>query len=312
MKFFQRLGRFCGTLLVAAVFGLCGAQQVWAEDGSVELPDYRLQLSPARQDIGELKPGSTYKGTIKVQNTGKNSFKYRMSVTPYNVIDEKYTQDFENASKYNDITNWVTFSRTTGELEPGTEDEVGFTVKVPTDVPAGGQYAILMAELVNDGNSSQTSGISTIQRVGTVLYSNVEGETRRTGGVSENKVPSILFNPPITATSIVENTGNIHASATYVLQVYPLFGDEEVYTNEEKPVTLTILPETRRFNTMVWEGAPHLGIFRVKQTVTIFDETSITEKVVFLCPIWFLLIVLVIIFCVIFWIISQIRTRKQS
>lgn len=312
MKVLQRLGRFCGAILLATVISMCGVHQVYAEDDDSELPDYRIQLSPARQDIGELEPGSTYSGTIEVQNTGKNSFKYRMSVSPYNVVDEKYTQDFEKTTKYNDITNWVAFSRTTGELEPGTDDEIDFTIKVPSDVPAGGQYAVLMAEIVNDDDTSQSSGISTVQRVGTVLYSNVEGDTHEAGSVSENKISGILFNPPITATSIVENTGNTHATATYVLQVYPLFGDEEVYTNEEDPMTLTILPETRRFNTMTWEGSPHLGIFRVKQTVTIFDETSTAEKVVFLCPVWFLLIVLVIIFCIIFWIISRIRTRKQS
>ena len=115
----------------------------------------------------------------------------------------------------------------------------------------------------------------------------------------------------MSATSIVENTGNTHANAEYVLQVYPLFGNEEVYTNEENPMTLTILPETQRFNTVTWPNAPHLGIFRVKQTVTIFGETSVTEKVVFLCPIWFMFIVLAIIFCAIFWIITRIRARKN-
>ena len=99
---------------------------------------------------------------------------------------------------------------------------------------------------------------------------------------------------------------------TYTLQVYPLFGNEEVYTNEENPEKRTILPETRRLNTMSWDGAPQLGIFRVKQTVKFLDDTKVTEKLVFICPLWFLFVVLAIIFLAIFWIVSRVRGRGKE
>ena len=95
------------------------------------------------------------------------------------------------------------------------------------------------------------------------------------------------------------------------MQVFGLFGDEEVYTNEENPTTATVLPDTSRFNTQIWEGAPALGIFRVKQTVSILDQESVTEKIVFLCPIWFLFIILLIIFAAVFWIVNRVRTRNK-
>lgn len=309
MKIFQKISRFLGAALIFAALFASNAAPVFAEDEKI--PQYRLQISPAKIDIGDLEPGESYSDIIKVQNTGQNAFDFKMSVVPFSVKDENYTQAYESKEKYNDIVNWVKFSTTTGHLEPNTQEEVAYTVTVPADVPAGGQYAILMAEIANNDEVSEDSGVTMLRRVGTLLYSNVAGTTRRTGEVIENKVPSILFNPPVSATSIVSNTGNTHTDATYVLQVYPLFGDEEVYTNEEKPTTLTILPDTRRLNTITWDGAPHLGIFRVKQTVTIFDQTSTTEKLVFLCPIWFIFIVLLIIFCAIFWIVSRIRNRKE-
>lgn len=309
MKIFQKISKFLGAALVFAVLVASNAAPVFADDDDV--PQYRLQISPAKIDIGNLDPGESYSDVIKVQNTGQNAFDFRMSVVPFSVKDENYTQAYESKEKYNDIVNWVKFSTTTGHLEPNTQQEVAYTITVPADVPAGGQYAILMAEIANDDEVSEDSGVTMLRRVGTLLYSNVAGVTRRTGEVIENKVPSILFNPPISATSIVSNTGNTHTDATYVLQVYPLFGNEEVYTNEEKPTTLTILPDTRRLNTITWDGAPALGIFRVKQTVTIFDQTSTTEKLVFLCPIWLIFIVLLLIFCLIFWIVSRIRNRNR-
>lgn len=307
MKIFQQLKYVLFAVFASTTMVVLGSGAVHAS----EIPDYRIQISPAKEDIGELKPGETFTGTFKVQNTGSKSFEFKVGVAPYTVIDEHYTPDYDKSNQYTDIVNWVKFSQETGSVEPNGEVEIAYEVKVPADVPAGGQYALLTAETIGNQNNSNTSGVVTVNRVGMILYSNVQGKTRKTGSVIENKVPSFLFNPPVSATSIVENTGNTHANAEYVLQVYPLFGNEEVYTNEENPMKLTILPETQRFNTITWPNAPHLGIFRVKQTVTIFGEVSTVEKTVFLCPIWFMFIVLAIIFCAIFWIITRIRARRN-
>lgn len=307
MKIFQQFKFILAAFFASATMAVLGAGPVQAAD----IPDYRIQISPAKADLGDLAPGETYTDTFKVQNTGSKSFDFKISVSPYTVKDELYSPDYEVTNQYTDIVNWIKFSQETGSVEPNGEVEIAYTIKVPADVPAGGQYAILSAETTNEENNGDTSGIVAVRRVGMILYSNVNGTTRKTGSIIENKVSGILFNPPISGTSIVENTGNTHANARYVLQVYPLFSNEEVYTNEEDPMTLTVLPETRRLNTVSWPNSPQLGIFKVRHTVTIFSETSVTEKVVFLCPIWFLFIVLVLIFLAIFWIVSRVRERKN-
>ena len=309
MKIFQKLKYLLVAVFATVTVALFGSGAVYAD----EVPEYRIQMSPARNDVGELKPGESYSGTFRVQNTGKRAFSFTTGVAPYYVVDEYYNPDYDSSNQYTDIANWIKLSIAEGNVEPNNEVEVAYTITVPADVPAGGQYAMLYAEInPKDDSASEGSGIAVSRRVGMLLYSNVQGNTRKTGSVIENKVPTFLFNPPVQATSIVENTGNTHATAEYVLQVYPLFGDEEVYTNEENPAKLIVLPETRRLNTINWPNAPHLGIFRVKQTVTIFGESSTVEKTVFICPIWFLFIVIAIIFCAIFWIVTRIRARKQD
>jgi len=318
MKVFQNIRRFLGASLMAAVFALSSFSPVMAVN---EVPEYRIQLSPAKQDIGDLKPGEKYTGTFKVQNTGSKAFDFKVGVSPYTVVDEYYSPEYSKETQFTDIVNWVKFSKETGTLEPNGEAEISYTISVPSDVPAGGQYAVLTAETTNEDSNTDGSGIVAVRRVGMILYSNVQGSTRKDGSISENKIPTILFNPPISATSIVTNDGNTHGTASYVLEVCPLFSgkasdgtlcDEEVYTNRENPDTLTILPETRRFNTVTWAGSPKLGIFRVRQTVTLFGETSETEKIVFLCPIWFAFIIILIIFCAVFWIITRVRARGRD
>lgn len=275
-----------------------------------EKPDYRLQISPVRLDL-DLEPGTTSTGTFEVQNTGLKAYDFVLGVDPYSVTDENYSIDSETRTTYTDIVDWITFSQNEGHVEPNQNQEITVTVTVPDDVPAGGQYAMIYAEMVRD-DELESTGVAVNHRVALLVFSEVEGNTRREGQVLETKIPTILFNPPITATSLVENTGNVHATAYYTLQVFPLFGDEEVYTNEENPATLTILPETQRFNSISWDGAPQLGIFRVRETVTILDDTQTIEKIVFLCPIWFLFLILLIIFFVIFWLVSRARSRKST
>ena len=259
----MRLRKICGGFLLALMIALFGVMPVSA-DG--EKPDYRLQISPVRLDL-DLEPGTTSTGTFEVQNSGLKAYDFVLGVDPYSVTDENYSIDSETRTAYTDIVDWITFSQNEGHVEPNQNQEITVTVTVPDDVPAGGQYAMIYAEMVRN-DEPESTGVAVNHRVALLVFSEVEGNTRREGQVLETKIPTILFNPPITATSLVENTGNVHATAYYTLQVFPLFSDEEVYTNEENPATLTILPETQRFNSISWDGAPQLGIFRVRETVT--------------------------------------------
>lgn len=311
MKVFRRMaGCFLGVVLLVSVmfFGLIDGA------GAEEAPDYRLQVSPVMMEL-ELKPGGTATKTFQVQNTGTKKFDFSIETTPYSVENIEYDGNYTDSTNYNYITDWVTYSVDNGTVEPGKSVEVTATVKVPRDVPSGGQYAMIAVTMNKDDEDSSNAGamITATPRAGILLFAgNVDGNTRKEGKVTENKVPSFIFNPPISVSSVVRNDGNIHVDATYVLQVFPLFSNEEVYTNEENPETRTILPETSRLNTMSWEGAPQLGIFRVKQTVKFLNDTSVVEKVVFICPLWFLFIVLTIIFLAIFWIVSRIRGRGKE
>lgn len=278
---------------------------------AADTPDYRLQVSPSYAEIEEMQPGKTYDGVFKIQNTGAKEFSYAINITPYSVSDDKYTLDSETETAYTQMKDWVTLSQDSGTLAPDSTEEIKYSIRIPSDAPAGGQYALINVRMIQNDDANSGAAISATKQIGFRLLGDVEGNTRRTGKVTEQNIPSILFNPPISATSVVENTGNTHITASYVLQVFPLFGNEEVYTNEESPYEVTVLPETSRYNSISWDDAPHLGIFRVKQTVTIADDTQFIEKTVFLCPIWFIFIILLIIFCIVFWICSRIKSRRE-
>lgn len=278
---------------------------------AADTPDYRMQVSPSFAEIEEMQPGKSYDGVFKVQNTGGKDLDYAITITPYSVKDDKYALDSDTETAYTQMKDWITLSQDSGKLSPNDAEEIKYTIRVPQDAPAGGQYALINIRLVQENDSNSGATITANKQIGFRLLGEIEGNTRRTGKVTEQNIPSILFNPPISATSVVENTGNTHITASYVLRVFPLFSNEEVYTNEDSPYEVTVLPETSRYNSISWDDAPHLGIFRVEQTVTIADDTQTVKKTVFLCPIWLIFIILLIIFCVIFWIFSRIKNRNR-
>lgn len=273
--------------------------------------DYHLGITPTQSNLGTIKPGESYTGEFKVRNHGNKTAEYEIDFAPYSVKNENYEPVYDQESSYTEISKWITASREGGVLEPGAEDTINFTVNVPSDIHGGSQSAIIVVRLKQD-NSTTDTAVQAVQQLGYLVFGNVDGEITTTAKILENKIPSFIFTPPISATSLVENTGNVYTAATYTLQIFPLFSDEEVYTNEEEPDKNIIFPETKRFYTASWEGAPSLGIFRVRQTVKIFDEVSTVEKLVFLCPIWFLFIIVLIIFVAIFWIVSRIRGRNKE
>lgn len=305
----RKLKGIIKTLLLAAVVYSC----LYINDSLAYAAeaDYHLGISPTQSNLGTVEPGKVYNGEFEVWNQGNKTAEYEIDIAPYSITNEKYEPTYDQNNIYTEITNWIKTSAQSGIIEPGKIDKIDFTITVPEDAHGGSQSAVIIIRLKQPAESDSTA-VETVQQLGYLVFGNVDGEITRTAKILENKIPSFIFDPPIIATSVVENTGNVYTNASYTLQVFPLFGNEEVYTTEENPELKVIFPETKRYSEVAWEGAPALGIFRVKQTIKIFDEVSEVEKLVFLCPLWFIAIILLLIFLIIFWIVSRVRGRNRE
>lgn len=307
----KKLKYFLAVLLAATA---TVAYSVFTTSNTVYAADQNpinIQISPTKQKVS-LAPGSSYSGTFKVQNVGTAAFDYTVYATPYTVVNEQYDPSYDNTTTFSSINKWITFDKKTesGTLQPGTSVDVVYTVNVPKDAPAGGQYAALMAQ-TESGNES-TATIATVRRVGMILYAAIPGETRETGEIIRNTVNSFYFQPPVSVSTLVKNTGNVEQTATITVNMWPLFSKETAFSNADNPTTMDIIPETSRFNAIPWEGAPSLGLFYVEQTVEFAGQTSTVGKLVLICPLWLIFIVFAIIFFAIFWLISRARDRKRA
>lgn len=314
-KYFRNL---LAVFLLAVVFAISNSSGlVHAEDGDKDA--YRMAVTPAKAVIEEkLEPGEAYEGDLEVKNNGKNKFSFTATPMTFAINDEGdgYVPVFDKANDYNKMREWVTVTTEKTELEPGESVNVHYIIEVPEGANSGGQYAAILVRMSqNEDEDTEGAGFKMSNQIGFVIYAEVDGEINKTGIIKDNKTAGFRFSPPISATSVVENTGNTHFTAKYIFQVLPFFGGEELYTNEEEPKTALILPDTSYMNTMTWDDTPSIGIFKVRQTVQLNDEDnteSTIEKIVIVCPVWLIFVIVLVIFVLIFWIVSRIRGRNKE
>ena len=314
-------------LLIAVVLlgGLLSSGDVLALDPSNM--NTIMTISPPIEKI-ILTPGEVYEGSVRVSNaTGaKKDLKYSVRIGSFGLReDENGNTDYNNTdvdtvTSYNQIMNWITLGKESGTVAPGETDTLPYTIRVPEDAPAGGQYASIIFR--NDTGRDETGGnvmIEDVVEFAESILTEVAGETRDEGQILENNIPVFVFNGKLSTTSMVRNDGNVHTDASYVLQVWPLFSDEEICTNEENPTTSLIMPESERLHVEKPCSDPNktdefnlpIGIYRVKQTVKIFGETSIAEKTVISCPLWLLFLIIFVIALIVIWIIARIKASNK-
>lgn len=281
-----------------------------------------MSVSPMSQKIS-LIPGEKYEGAITVANVEKatKDLTYTAKVGPYNRnrnennLDDYGMVDVETKTGRNIMMDWIKLDKSEGILSPGSSEVINYVIDVPEDVPAGAQYAsILIMDVPEEDDKALNDGGAIIQsrtQLVAAIFANIAGETIENGSIYDEYVPSFLLNSPLETTSMVRNEGNVYTDAEYILQVWPLFSDEEICTNEEDPNTELVLPDTERYHAETC-NLPSIGIFKARQTVRIFNKESVVEKMIIVCPIWLLFVIFFVIAGLIIWIVMRVRARGKN
>lgn len=301
------------VVLVGLLFRVVSTSAMDGDNGVV------MTVSPPKQNI-VLVPGETFEGTIQVSNAAnaEKNLEYSATIGSFGLDkDENGNTDYnstdvDTVTSYNQIMEWIELGKDHGSVAPNSTDTIPFTITVPEDAPAGGQYATIIVQndtKNGDGAEDDNVMIESIVRFAVSIMAEVAGETRNEGEIIENTIPAFLFSNKLSTTATVKNNGNVHTDASFILQVWPLIGDEEICTNEEEPTTKMIMPDTERMHAEEC-NLPSIGIFKAKQTVKIFGETSVVERVVVVCPLWLIFIIVFAIASLIIWAVMKSRSRK--
>lgn len=272
-------------------------------------------VTPTSQKI-ELVAGETYTGSITVANptNAVKDFAYSVSVAPYNVTGENYSADLETVSSRSNIINWISIPEPKGVLAPNEMREVKFTITVPEDAAGGGQYAAILVG--SDAETAKKEGfaIQNIYEIASVIYADVEGDTVHEGEVLDNYIPGFSFVTPVKVSTTIRNDGNTHETAQVYIRIKNAVTGESIYpqVGESGGIEEVIMPETTRYIAQDIEVLAPLGVYNVTQAVTYLDETSIYKQTLIVCPLWFLLLMIVTISAIVASIIRAIIKHKRK
>lgn len=270
-------------------------------------------VSPMSQKI-KLEAGKTFEGEIMltVPAAAENDLNYQVSVYPFSVSSDSYQMDFQTMSDWSRIVDWMTLDNTSGTLKPNGSIKIKFMIKVPENAPAGGQYAMIGVRSVGD-----TNGPATIRdqfEMASLIYAEVEGETKHEGKILENKITGFVAAGTPAANVKLENNGNVHETAEMKLTVKNVFSSEEIALSEDgkNEFSVIVMPESTRDFTREISDLPALGIFEVTQEISFVGENSSVTTVMILCPIWFMVLVLLTITAIIGTVIFSIKKHHKK
>lgn len=272
-------------------------------------------IMPMNQKIS-LNPGEVYEGYITIINPSyaTEDFAYKAEVTPYSVADEEYTADLLSESDRTAISKWITIEEPTGSVKPNESKEIKFTIKVPQNAPAGGQYGTIAVSSNQDSSNASGVSVQNVFEIASIIYADVAGETVHDGEILENNVPSFVLNNPVKTTAILTNKGNVHETAIFTITVSDVFTGRVILPTEENTgrYSEVIMPETTRYAEREISDLPALGVVKVTQTIDYNGQTSTTEKQIIICPVWFMALVLLTLASIIAAVVIIVKKRHRK
>ena len=272
-------------------------------------------VMPMEQKI-TLDPGKVYHGSITIANpaAATEDFYYKVSVSPYSVSGTDYTPDFQTESDWSRIVEWIKLETTEGVLKPNETKKVEFTITVPSDALAGGQYAMIGVSSNNPTDSGDGGKVQNVFEMASLLFADVSGEVVRSGEIIKNYVPGFVTNGEVSTEVAFSNTGNIHETATTTLSVKNVLTGETILPKEDQDgvYEMIVMPESTRISARSIEGVVALGIYEVKQEVNYLGETASVSTIMIVCPIWFIALVILTISSIVGMIFYSHTLRKKK
>ena len=285
-----------GVLLASSLVAVTSAETSAADN-------INLTLTPVSKSY-TLDAGSVTQDEIKIINDGETAYTFSVYSKPYFVSDANYTAYFSPNRSNSDMHKWLKIDKSEYTIQPHETITIPYTMTVPADAAPGAHYGVIFAEAdpPRDTLAGQT-GIVTSQRVGTLLYSTVNGEYRTGGTVSSHSIPFFQFNPPLKAQLALQNSGNADYMAKTVMDVKDIFGNTK-YTQANE---YRVLADTTRNITFEWKTLPRFGLYKVSVSAEFLDEHTHRTSYVLMAPAWSYLMGVLVVLAGITYVVQKRR-----
>jgi len=199
----------------------------------------------------DIDPGTTETATIQLYNETDAPLALVGAIEPFSPTGEEGQIELRLAADSDVALTWITFAQDTVVIQPGQIVSVPFSVTAPDQAAPGGYYAVLFwgTQPTADGQVQITA------RIGSLVFIRVTGPAVEQLEVLEFLVNRELsFELPVTFTSRVSNTGNVHVKPVGELNVTNVFGQRGIVpVNSE---AAAILPGSVRLFSISYGQQP--------------------------------------------------------
>jgi len=284
---------FICTILISA--------SAWAVSDNFNEPlkSKGLTLSPLRTEL-ELAPGTAKEGYLTITNSTKETMLVNMNAEEFNVTNDQYDYAFNENS---DVVKWVDFNPSSVELAAGKSERVKYRISVPLSAEPGGRYLSMFAS--ND-TSASGNGLSSRQRIASLLYVTVTGAVSREGHLLSLSSPWLVTGKTSWSVAL-RNTGTTHFRSRRNVQIVSIFGEKaSIISNTDESL---ILPGSVRLVTDDLPLPQFPGVYKIIYTIGLGDTPAktVTKYILYAPPLAIVLFVTAIMIA-----LSLIRRKRSA
>ena len=185
------------------------------------MPERRLLITPLRNEL-VVDAGTAYKGSVTVRNTGTSSLTIKLDAQAFDVINQNYDYVFKPKSPVND---WVNFAQPSFILNAGQSYIINYLLSVPIGAEPGGKYISIFAST----QPSPANGITSVDRVGSLIYLTVPGAITKTGQLLSLRSPFIMTDQ-VSWSATIRNSGTAHFRNNYEARLTTLCNSDVTTT----------------------------------------------------------------------------------
>ncbi len=194
-------------------------------------------------------------------------------------------------------------------LKPKEMKSVLATFKTPDSAPPGA-HSLIVWWSTRPTKSNVPGGVSIGLRVGSLVYVNIKGEAKEDFIFSKVDYQKFIFKLPLKITYAIKNTGDTYINPKGEIIVKNLLG-KEVDRKLVNPRDLQILPNNEKLMEMEWNPLFALGPYKINFNVFGRSQTVNKSFWIFVLPIKFLIIFLVILGFLIFVLPQLLRKYNR-
>jgi hypothetical protein len=227
---------------------------------------------------GTASPGDTITFTMTVSTSSSDPpTNVNADVTGFGQApDKSYSvlSPADDTSPYSART-YITLSASTLLINPGESKDVTATITIPKNAGAGGRYAFIYFHTTPAG--AGTTGVVTAILVPVMITLSGPGATQA-GTITDINVGDIVAGQPITITTSLKNTGNLHYYDTVNTVKVTDSGGNTVVSESTTPSPFAIIPGNTVNYVVNLNQAIPLGTYTVTSSISLSDGTVLDTQ----------------------------------